>query len=227
MNIYNLDGTDKPIKFVLLVILCTTFGLCWKIQNSLFGGLIFLQLLWPILVITLYEIFLGKGSLLDRFRQTSIGRTSNSYKNHIDDLWYIFFLNIGDIRGLTIIFTVGLSQVERSISTIFDNFYNQTLGRYLDGGRYHVGDQTALRSAGFFADANRVEAEIEEGRQQLREKELAEITARNEARDAELQRQMQMSGAEKMAQKPIGFWDPSAVAFRRQHGISDDIGAGL
>ena len=133
MNIYNLDGTDKPIKFLLLVILWTTFALCWKIQNSLLGGLIILQLLWPILVITLYEIFLGKGSLLDRFRQTSIGRTSNSYKNHIDDLWYIFFLNIGDIRGLTIIFTVGLSQVERSISTIFDNFYNQTLGRYLDG----------------------------------------------------------------------------------------------
>ena len=28
-------------------------------------------------------------------------------------------------------------------------------------------------------------------------------------------------------QKNISFWDPSAVAFRRQHGISDDIGAGL
>jgi len=26
--------------------------------------------------------------------------------------------------------------------------------------------------------------------------------------------------------KPIGFNDPSAVAFRRQHNISDDIGAG-
>ena len=26
--------------------------------------------------------------------------------------------------------------------------------------------------------------------------------------------------------KNIGFNDPSAVAFRRQHGISDDIGAG-
>ena len=101
------------------------------------------------------------------------------------------------------------------------------LGRYLKGGRYHVGDQEALRNSGFIADANRVEAQIEEGRQQLREKELAAITARNQARDKELQRQMQMSGAEKMAQKPIGFWDPSAVAFRRQYGISDEIGAGL
>ena len=27
--------------------------------------------------------------------------------------------------------------------------------------------------------------------------------------------------------KNISFWDPSAVAFRRQHNISDDIGAGL
>tara|TARA_B100000212_G_scaffold305321_1_gene253237 strand:- start:117 stop:236 length:120 start_codon:yes stop_codon:yes gene_type:complete len=38
---------------------------------------------------------------------------------------------------------------------------------------------------------------------------------------------MNMSGAEKMAQKPIDFWLPSAVAFRRQHGISDDVGAGV
>ena len=117
---------------------------------------------------------------------------------------------------------------------LYQNMFRKTdalpadvLARHLDGGRYHVGDEVALRRAGFVSDANRVEAQIEEGRKQLREKELAAITARNEARDRELQRQMQMSGAEKMAQKPIGFWDPSAVAFRRQHGISDDIGAGL
>ena len=125
-----------------------------------------------------------------------------------------------------------LQQWENGV--LYQNMFRKTdalpadvLARHLDGGRYHVGDQEALRNAGFVADANSVEAQIEEGRQQLREKELAAITARNKARDKELQRQMQMSGAEKMAQKPIGFWDPSAVAFRRQHGISDEIGAGL
>ena len=49
------------------------------------------------------------------------------------------------------------------------------------------------------------------------------MKARNDAREEEIRN------------KPVGFhptknisfWDPSAVAFRRQHGISDDIGAGL
>ena len=46
------------------------------------------------------------------------------------------------------------------------------------------------------------------------------MIARNEARDkARLE--------ESRKPKNISFWDPSAVAFRRQHGISDDIGAGL
>ena len=101
------------------------------------------------------------------------------------------------------------------------------LARHLDGGRYNVGDEVALRAAGFMADAARVEAEIAAAKQQIRENELAAITARNQERDKELQRQMNMTGAEKMAQRPIDFWSPSAVAFRRQHGISDDVGAGL
>ena len=117
---------------------------------------------------------------------------------------------------------------------LFQNLFRKTkelpadvLARHLDGGNYHVGDQEALRAAGFTADAIRVEGQIAAAKEQMREKELAEITARNEARDAELQRQMNMTGAEKMAQRPIDFWSPSAVAFRRQHGISDDVGAGL
>ena len=108
-----------------------------------------------------------------------------------------------------------------------ENLPADVLARHLDGGNYHVGDQEALRAAGFTADAIRVEGQIAAAKQQIREKELAEITARNEARDKELQRQMNMTGAEKMAQRPIDFWSPSAVAFRRQHGISDDVGAGL
>ena len=101
------------------------------------------------------------------------------------------------------------------------------LARHLDGGRYNVGDEVALRAAGFTADAARVEGQIAAAKEKIREDELAAITARNAARDKELQRQMNMTGAEKMAQRPIDFWSPSAVAFRRQHGISDDVGAGL
>ena len=108
-----------------------------------------------------------------------------------------------------------------------ENLPADVLARHLDGGRYHVGDQEALRAAGFTADANRVESEIAAAKQKIQEDELAAITARNQERDKELQRQMNMTGAEKMAQRPIDFWSPSAVAFRRQHGISDDVGAGL
>jgi len=97
------------------------------------------------------------------------------------------------------------------------------LARHLDGGKYHVGDQTALRSAGFTADAARVEGEILAAQNQMREKELEEMTARNDARDAEIANRQ----AGFTPHKNIGFWDPSAVAFRRQHGISDNVGAGL
>ena len=97
------------------------------------------------------------------------------------------------------------------------------LARHLDGGRYNVGDQTALRAAGFTADAARVEGQILAAKNKLEEDKLAEMKARNDAKEEEIRN------------KPVGFhptknisfWDPSAVAFRRQHGISDDIGAGL
>ena len=94
------------------------------------------------------------------------------------------------------------------------------LARHLDGGRYNVGDQTALRAAGFTADAARVEGEILAAQNKIEEDKLQEMIARNEARDkARIE--------ESKKPKNISFWDPSAVAFRRQHNISDDIGAGL
>ena len=97
------------------------------------------------------------------------------------------------------------------------------LERHLDGGRYNVGDQTALRAAGFTADAARVEGQILAAQNKIEEDKLAEMKARNDAREEEIRNRP--SGF--TPQKNISFWDPSAVAFRRQHGISDDIGAGL
>ena len=97
------------------------------------------------------------------------------------------------------------------------------LARHLDGGRYNVGDQTALRAAGFTADAARVEGQILAAKNKIEEDKLAEMKARNDAREEEIRNRP--SGF--TPQKNISFWDPSAVAFRRQHGISDDIGAGL
>ena len=101
-----------------------------------------------------------------------------------------------------------------------DKLPADVLARHLDGGRYNVGDQTALRAAGFTADAARVEGQILAAKKKLEEDKLAEMIVRNEARDkARLE--------ESRKPKNISFWDPSAVAFRRQHNISDDIGAGL
>ena len=101
-----------------------------------------------------------------------------------------------------------------------DELPADVLERHLDGGRYNVGDQTALRAAGFTADAARVEGEILAAQNKIEEDKLQEMIARNEARDkARLE--------ESRKPKNISFWDPSAVAFRRQHNISDDIGAGL
>ena len=83
-----------------------------------------------------------------------------------------------------------------------ENLPADVLARHLDGGRYHVGDQEALRAAGFTAEAIRIEAEIEEGRRQLREKELAEITARNEARDRRLAEYQKLDPMQKLAMNP-------------------------
>ena len=92
--------------------------------------------------------------------------------------------------------------------------------RMNDGGRYNIGDEVALRAAGFTADAARLEAEIYKARQQIEEKKLQDLIARNNAAD-EARRNAPKTP------KNISFNDPSAVAFRRQHNLSDDIGAGL
>ncbi len=113
---------------------------------------------------------------------------------------------------------------------LYQNMFRDTkslpadvLARHLDGGRYNVGDEVALRAAGFTADATRVEGEILAARKKIEEDKLAEMKARNDAREEEIRNRQ--SGF--TPQKNISFWDPSAVAFRRQHGLSDNIGAGL
>ena len=58
-----------------------------------------------------------------------------------------------------------------------DKLPADVLARHLDGGRYNVGDQTALRAAGFTADAARLEGEIYKARQQIEEKKLQDLIA--------------------------------------------------
>ena len=55
--------------------------------------------------------------------------------------------------------------------------------RMNDGGRYNIGDEVALRAAGFTADAARLEGEIYKARQQIEEKKLQDLIARNNATD--------------------------------------------
>jgi len=93
------------------------------------------------------------------------------------------------------------------------------LGRYLDGGNYHVGDQEALRAAGFTADAARVEGQIAAGKQQIRENELAAITARNAERDRRLAEYNKLSPYQKMAMNPPS---PQSIAkCREEWGITE------
>ena len=96
---------------------------------------------------------------------------------------------------------------------------SDVLGRHLDGGKYHVGDQTALRAAGFTADAARVEGEILAAKNKMEEDKLQEMIERNNARDAEIANRPRVP-------VQINFNDPSAVKARRDWGLSDDIGIG-
>ena len=100
-----------------------------------------------------------------------------------------------------------------------ENLPADVLARHLDGGNYHVGDQEALRAAGFTADAIRVEGQIAAAKQQIREKELAEITARNEARDKRIEAYKNLDPMTKLAMHP-----PSAeevARARAQWNITD------
>ena len=83
-----------------------------------------------------------------------------------------------------------------------------------------AGDEVVLEKYGWVAKAKEMRAQIEEGQRLAMEQKIQEMKERNEARDkARIEASKQP--------KNIDFWSPSAVAFRRQNGISDDVGAGL
>ena len=83
-----------------------------------------------------------------------------------------------------------------------------------------AGDEVVLEKYGWKQKAKEMRAEIERAQQQILDKKIQEMAERNAARDkARIEASKQP--------KNIGFNDPSAVAFRRQHGISDSVGFGL
>ena len=94
--------------------------------------------------------------------------------------------------------------------------------RYKQGLMW-IQDLNAYEKCGFTGTAANIRKAMEQGQQELIAQKTAEMKARNDARD-EAQRN-KLHGF--TPQKNIDFWSPSAVAFRRQHGISDDVGAGL
>lgn len=95
------------------------------------------------------------------------------------------------------------------------------LKRYNSGGLW-IEDIEPLERVGFTGSAANMRKQMEEGRRIIEEQKLAEMKARNDARDKAIREKPQGFHPT----KNISFWDPSAVAFRRQHGISDDVGAG-
>ena len=94
--------------------------------------------------------------------------------------------------------------------------------RYKQGLMW-IQDLNAYEKCGFTGTAANIRKAMEQAQQELIAQKTAEMKARNDAQD-EAQRN-KLSGF--TPQKNIGFYDPSAVAFRRQHGISDDVGLGL
>ncbi len=93
--------------------------------------------------------------------------------------------------------------------------------RYKQGLMW-IDDLKAYEDNGFTGTAANIRKAMEQAQSELIAKKTAEMKARNDARD-EAQRN-KPSGF--TPAKNISFWDPSAVAFRRQHNISDDVGAG-
>ena len=91
-----------------------------------------------------------------------------------------------------------------------------------NAGNLWIEDVAPLERAGFTGSAANMKKQIEEGRRIIEEQKLAEMTARNNARE----KAIRDKPAGFTPQKNISFNDPSAVAFRRQHGISDDVGLG-
>ena len=91
--------------------------------------------------------------------------------------------------------------------------------RMNEGKRYNIGDEVALRAAGFTADAAALEGQILAARNKIEEDKLQEMIARNNAAD-EARRNAPRTP------KQINFNDPSAVKARRDWKLSDDIGLG-
>ena len=83
-------------------------------------------------------------------------------------------------------------------------------------------DADEYEAKGFCGVASNIRAEMAAARELMMQQEIEAMKKRN------------AETAARHANKPSGFTpaknisfnDPSAVAFRRQHGISDDIGAG-
>jgi len=86
-------------------------------------------------------------------------------------------------------------------------------------GNYWIEDVKELEEKGYTGVAENLRKQIEEGQRIIQENKLKEMTARNNAAD-EARRNAPRTP------KNISFNDPSAVAFRRQHNLSDDIGLG-
>ena len=80
-------------------------------------------------------------------------------------------------------------------------------------------DADEYEAKGFCGITSNIRQEMAAAREMMMENEIKAMKERNDARDEARRTQPRKL-------KPIGFNDPSAVAFRRQHGISDDIGAG-
>ena len=76
-----------------------------------------------------------------------------------------------------------------------------------------------MEKYGWTAKAKEMRGQIEEAQNLILQKRIQETAERTAARDkARLE--------ESRKPKNIGFNDPSAVAMRRQLGLSDDIGLG-
>ncbi len=91
-----------------------------------------------------------------------------------------------------------------------------------NAGNLWIEDVAPLERAGFTGSAANMRKQIEEGRRIIEEQKLAEMKARNDARDKAI------------AERPVGFHpvknidfnSPEAQKARRDWGLTDDIGLG-
>ena len=91
-----------------------------------------------------------------------------------------------------------------------------------NAGNLWVEDVAPLERAGFTGSAANMRKQIEEGRRIIEEQKLAEMTARNNAREEAIRNKPQGFHPT----KNISFNSPEAQKARREWGLSDDIGLG-